>query len=255
PTTIPPAPPSQGFTPVPMAAAPPPGKSHRTLWIGLGALAAILALVASATVLPHFFATHAGQKSGSAAAGTQTASNTTPAANPAAPAAAGSQPAAQPSSPSAATPAANPATTPAPTKTGTSTAPASSGAAANSAPEPPKKVAPEPPVDEAAPAPVPVAPPAPAGPTPEELHRARNRYMDLDARADTVRSGVEQLRRQQQSQGYDMRGDMVGALNRLNNNLREADRALNDHDLEMARDYMDHANHELETLERFLGGR
>ncbi|MGB6723901.1 MAG: hypothetical protein WBE72_24090, partial [Terracidiphilus sp.] len=162
---------------------------------------------------------------------------------------------AQPSSPSAATPAANPATTPAPTKTGTSTAPASSGAAANSAPEPPKKVAPEPPVDEAAPAPVPVAPPAPAGPTPEELHRARNRYMDLDARADTVRSGVEQLRRQQQSQGYDMRGDMVGALNRLNNNLREADRALNDHDLEMARDYMDHANHELETLERFLGGR
>lgn len=87
------------------------------------------------------------------------------------------------------------------------------------------------------------------------MRHARDRLMDLDARADTVRSGIEQLRRQQQAQGYDMRGDMVGALNRLNNSLREADRALNDGNLDVARDYMDRANAEMQRLESFLGGR
>jgi len=77
--------------------------------------------------------------------------------------------------------------------------------------------------------------------------------MDLDARADTVRSGIEQLRRQQQAQGYDMRGDMVGALNRMNNALREADRALNEGNLDVARDYMDRANNDMQRLESFLG--
>jgi serine/threonine-protein kinase len=85
------------------------------------------------------------------------------------------------------------------------------------------------------------------------MRHARNRFMDLDARADTVRSGIEQLRHQQQAQGYDMRGDMVGALNRMNNALREADRALNDGNIEVARDYMDRANADMQKLEGFLG--
>ena len=77
--------------------------------------------------------------------------------------------------------------------------------------------------------------------------------MDLDARADSVSGEVDQLRRQQQAQGYDMRGDVVGELNRMNNDLREADRALNEHDLDTARDYMDKANEELRKLQQFLG--
>jgi serine/threonine-protein kinase len=85
------------------------------------------------------------------------------------------------------------------------------------------------------------------------MRHARDRFMDLDARAETVKSGIEQLRRQQQSQGYDMRGDMLGAMNRMNNALREADRAINDHDLETAREYMDRANADLQKLESFLG--
>jgi len=64
---------------------------------------------------------------------------------------------------------------------------------------------------------------------------------------------VQQLRQQQQAQGYDMRGDVVGELNRMNNDLREADRAIHDHDLDAARDYMDKANEELRKLEQFLG--
>ena len=77
--------------------------------------------------------------------------------------------------------------------------------------------------------------------------------MDLDARAETVRSGIGQLRRQQQAQGYDMRGDMLAAMNRMDNALREADRAINDKNLEVARDYMDRANADLQRLESFLG--
>jgi serine/threonine-protein kinase len=61
------------------------------------------------------------------------------------------------------------------------------------------------------------------------------------------------MRRQQQQQGYDMRGDMVGALNRMNNDIREADHAINERDLDAARDYMDKANEELHKLEQFLG--
>jgi serine/threonine-protein kinase len=93
----------------------------------------------------------------------------------------------------------------------------------------------------------------PIGAPPQEMRRARDRFMDMDARAETVRSGVEQMRHQQQAQGYDMRGDMVGALNRMNNNLREADRALNEHDVAAARDYMDRANQDMQKLESFLG--
>ncbi len=76
--------------------------------------------------------------------------------------------------------------------------------------------------------------------------------MDLDARADTVRSGIDQPRRQQQAQGFDLRGDMVGALNRMNNSLREADRALSEGDVDVARDYMDRASAELRRLESSL---
>lgn len=77
--------------------------------------------------------------------------------------------------------------------------------------------------------------------------------MDLDARADVVRTQIGDLRRQQQAQGFDLRGDVVGEMNRLSNDLREADRALAGRDLDTAKDYMDRANEELRKLESFLG--
>ncbi len=56
------------FVPVPAFAAnqaTSPAKSHRGLWLGLGAAAAIIAMIAAATVLPRMMATHAGQKAAS----------------------------------------------------------------------------------------------------------------------------------------------------------------------------------------------
>ncbi|HEY1896515.1 MAG TPA: protein kinase, partial [Terracidiphilus sp.] len=58
------APQPPAFVPVPPPQAPPPraAKSHRGLWIGLGAATAILALVAVAWLLPRVFSTNASQK-------------------------------------------------------------------------------------------------------------------------------------------------------------------------------------------------
>jgi hypothetical protein len=258
----------QGFTPVGVGAAPAPGqtrapvqgKSNRPLWIALGALAAVIAVAAAFAVLPHFFPTHAGQKSSTTAGTTQTASNTTPPDTGAVSPATDAQPPAQPPSGSTAAPVTTPS---APAQPNPSTGGASSSLPSHSTTPPQPKVAPF-----VQPPPAPVhnsgansgadsgavnAPPAQAGPSPEELRHAHDRYMDLDARADTVRSGIDQLRRQQQAQGYDLRGDMVGALNRMNNSLREADQALNEGNLDAARDYMDRANTEMQRLESFLG--
>jgi serine/threonine-protein kinase len=274
-----------GFAPVPVAVAPPQTKSHRGLWIGLGALAAVLAIVAAATVLPRFYPMHAGQKSGSLLAsitGTSAPAGTasTPAPSPGSPTPESLSPA-QPSgstSGNSASVAALDTPGPKASETAVDSAPVSGRVAgstlANSAP------ANHAPVDvaiahpgtahpviahpvlghqtPAPPAPQPqqvVAPTqsAPPGPSPDEIRHARDRYTDLDARADSVGGQIDQMRRQQQAQGYDLRGDMVGALNRMNNDLHEADRSIHDRDLEAARDYMDKANEELRKLEGFLG--
>jgi serine/threonine-protein kinase len=276
--------PSQGFTPVSVGAAPVPasGKSNRSLWIALGALAAVLAVAAAFAVLPHFYALHASQKASATAATTETASSTPPpaaqpdatppAASPASSPATSpvSSPSSSPASNSASTPAGNSVSSPASNSASSPAAPQDAGPAAAGFPRPayredhrhgfasraaadssrPFASSPGPGRDSAQNA---VAPSPASGPSPEEMHRARNRYMDLDARADAVRSGIEQLRHQQQAQGFDLRGDMVGALNRMNNSLREADRALNEGDLAAARESMDRANTEMQRLESFLG--
>jgi serine/threonine-protein kinase len=77
--------------------------------------------------------------------------------------------------------------------------------------------------------------------------------MNLDARASAASTGVEQIRSQQQAQGFDIRGDVLASMNRLNNFMKEADRALSQHDLQTANEYMDRADKEISTLESFLG--
>jgi len=255
---------SPGFAPDsvgPAAPVPAPAKSNRPLWIMLGALAAVIAVAVAFAMLPRFFPTHADQKAASTTGTTQTAANTPPpdtgAAPPAAPTTgtANAQSSPQPSSAGAAPPAVPVATSSAPARPGASTSASAAPPPASTASQP--KFTPY-----AAPQPAPAAqntgavnqPPAQqSGASSEEIRHARDRYNDLDARADSVRSGIDQLRRQQQAQGYDLRGDMVASLNRMNNSLREADRALNDGNLDIARDYMDRANAEMERLEAFLG--
>ena len=239
----------QGFTPVavPLSTAVTGArKSHRGLWMGLGAVAALLVLAAMATMLPHFFATHAGQKPAAAATDTQAASPPAGGAMPQS--AAASDAAQQPNPLSTATPEGNPA----------DSAPAGKPGATGAAPSRRPYVRPQPSTVAQAPAAgtVPTAastPAAPAGPSPQEIRQAHDRMMKLDARASSATTGVQQIRSQQQAQGLDIRGDILASMNRLDNFMKEADRALSQNDLQAANEYMERADREISTLESFLG--
>ena len=250
----------------PVAAGKPaaaPAKSHRGLWIGLGAMAAVLALVAIAWVLPHIYTTLAKQK-----ATTPPADASTTASSP--------QPGAQTADASAApTPSGALAGQPA---SGSDTAPASGqGKAATSVQpgksEPGEKGAGSGPQHQpvytgaashagdnassgaggSAGAGAPSAPPVAAGPSPQEVRQVHDRLMNLGARADAARAGVQSIRSQQQAQGMDLRGDIVAAMSRMDNNLREAQSALAQNDLQTANEYLDRADKETTKLESFLG--
>lgn len=221
----------------------PPRKGHRGLWIGIGAAAALAALLAVAALLPHFLSTHAGQHA------EQTASSTQPGTAPPTTAETTTQPA---------------AAAPAPTVAGQS-----QPAMANPSPATTAQRAPYPPATHSKPPagiPAPVmeqpaptepaqaaASQPPASPSPKEVKDAHDRLADLGARADAATTGVESIRRQQQAQGLDLRGDILAAMNRLNNDMNAADQALNRNDPASANQYMDRAQRELATLESFLG--
>lgn len=228
------------FTPVVVGAMPvprPTSQSHRGLWMTLGALLALAVLAAAGVMLPRFLRTHAASPTATAAPAT--------APQPAAPAA-------------AAHPAAVPAASTSPVPAGSASAPASAPPAV---PVPAKpaaaRVRPAAARVPAAPATPPesaaAAPAAPPGPSAEEVRAARDRFSELDARAQAASGNIQHLRSQQQAQGYDLRGDILAALTRMNNDMRDADRALRSNDLAGAKDYMDRANREIETLEKFLG--
>src|ERR1035437_202343 len=217
------APQAAPFVPVPAAYVPPapvPGKSHRGLWLTLGAVTAILALAAVATLLPRIFSTNASQKSTPAGSDTQsqpTSPAAAPQAAPSADAAQSSAPQPPPATAASSTPSSAARQTSA-TTTGSPSRPAYQPrpAAASSA-------------QPAAGGPVPSgsnASSAPAGPSPQEIRQAHDRLMNLDARGQSAASGVQQMRTQQQAQGLDMRGDIVAAMNRMQNLLNEADRAV-----------------------------
>ena len=236
------APPQPGFVPVfaPAAVAPQPAKNHRGLWIGLGALVAVLALVAVAAVLPRLFPAKAGGKTGPDANPATTASpvqpgpsNAGPAAQPNVPA-----PATAPASNSGAKPSYRPAYVPPAAATSSVHPNGATGAQESSA-------APS------TPAATPSAPPP--GPSPEQLRNAQDRLLNLKARADAARSGVQQIRSQQQASGLDIRGDILAAMSRMDNFLQEAGQAISQQDLQTANDYMDRADKQIATLESFLG--
>ena len=258
-----PAPPP--FTPVTPAAAPliAPASPRRGLWIGLGAVTAILALAAVAWVLPRVYSTHASQKPRVAPSteAPATPATTTPVPPSATPVTPTETPA---SSEQPQTPAVEPQT---PAQSDTS-APAGgqakperhkpgSGihAAVGSGSQPAEKTP-----DVQAPAATSggsarsgSAEPQAEGPSPREVREARDRFANLEARADAALAGVEQIRSQQREQGLDIRADILGAMNRLHHQLDEARKAMGQKDLETANEYMNRADGETARLEKFLG--
>ncbi|MGD0632073.1 MAG: serine/threonine-protein kinase [Terracidiphilus sp.] len=250
------------FAPVPSAqpVAPRATKSNRGLWIGLGALAAVLALIAIAVVLPHVFSTNAKQNqtypppTPVADTGSNGSANYSPA-MPSAPAPAS----APPSSPAGVSAtlapqpsAGNPGQPGKPAVRTQGTGNGSQQRASNSGGAQPR---PDyvPPVTAGAPDGGTTAPAPAAGPSPQAIREANDRLMNIEARADAARTGVQSIRSQQQAQGLDIRGDILTALNRMNFNLRAAHTSIAMNDLTAAGEYMDRAEMATSHLEKFLG--
>jgi eukaryotic-like serine/threonine-protein kinase len=228
------------FAPVPISVASPAtpamsARSHRGLWLGLGAAAAIIAMIAAGTFLPRMLTTHAGQKS---------APQVTQSAPASQPSGSGNNGAGAPlAQENPSTPAANPPANPGSASNTNSGTAAPSPVHAHRHPSQPTPQA-----AENAPANQP-----PPGPSQQEINQARERMIDLSSKADAARAGVEQIRSQQQSRGLDIRGDILASMNRMNAYLNEADRALGQNDLQAASDNMDRAEKEITTLDTFLG--
>ena len=255
--------PAPSFAPVAASPTPAPGatssKSNRGLWIGLGAVAAVAAIVVAFALLPKVFSTHAGQKQQQAAStDSQAPAATTDSTAPQTTPATDSSQAA--SSPAATTGSAPDATTTASTAAGTPQAAETGSVAKGPTPRAPYKGKQDKTavMDASASAGTSSSSQSvaqPAGPSAQEIREAHDKYSGLEARADAAKQGVQQIRSQQQAQGLDIRGDILGALNRLNSEMRDASAALDRDDLQAAHSYMEKAERDLSTLEGFLTGR
>jgi serine/threonine-protein kinase len=224
--------------------------SHRAQWMVLGAVAAVLAIVALVAIAPW--------KGSSAAPAAQPVASEPPAPVPAQPAA---QPEPQPQQPAALAPppqVATPALVSSPA-TGSPRVPARTAGAAKTAPvaSAPAPVAAQP----AAPTPRPVAsqpaaapqqPAAPTGPSRAELQQVRESIALVGVRAAGIRSSLQSLQRSQAASGLNLRGDMQAAANLMNSYLDGADAALNAGDVAQARSFLEKAEPQVQKLEKFL---
>jgi len=250
--------------------APPRSGSHRGLWIGMGAVVAILMLVAIAWALPHVFSIFAKQKSLPADTSATPAVSQAP--NPQ-PAGQMPEPSTQPSTPGqpaasaqpdsaaavAATDGQSKAASPQQDKSalgekGTGNRvpyqPAHAAASSQSGGRGSASNGQSAGAGDNGGSP---APSASAGPSQQQIRQVHDRAANVEARADAARAGVQSIRNQQQAQGVDIRGDIIAAMNRMDNDLREAQSALNQNDLESANQYLDRADKETAKVESFLG--
>jgi hypothetical protein len=75
----------------------------------------------------------------------------------------------------------------------------------------------------------------------------------LSIRATTASASIGTLRDQQKAAGYNLRGDIASAEQRMQLNLSKGNAALQAHDLATAQKYFDLADADLTRLEKFLG--
>jgi eukaryotic-like serine/threonine-protein kinase len=85
------------------------------------------------------------------------------------------------------------------------------------------------------------------------LKQAEDQSDQLEARSAAITQSLNNLRRAQQAQGYGLRGDIVQAEQMMQINLSRAQSALRAGNVDQAKEYLDKAEGQAMTLERFLG--
>lgn len=76
---------------------------------------------------------------------------------------------------------------------------------------------------------------------------------DVESRTAAVTQSLDNLKRQQAASGYGLRGDIVAAEQRMNLDLSKARLYMQKQDAKNAKKYLDMAEAELQTIEKFLG--
>jgi serine/threonine protein kinase len=287
PQAVPPPPSPVVESPVPLLAKP---SSHRAIYMALGAILAITVIVVAATQLPRWLKTRAGgstqttqslsaeataststtlpqdaSQSGSMVQGGEPSTQTAALASktdltlgqvevPGQPSTAGSKPLSEQLKKMARPPAGSAVSHTAPggsARQGASPKPAppiSSGQAVQ-IPESSVQASPSsvtPPVSQAKAAEGGQANAA-------ALQELEEKMIHLSARAAAAKDSIENLRRQQQSQGLNLRSDISATLSRMEQYMNRADSGLASHDAETARKNMDSAEREIDKLEQYLG--
>ena len=88
-----------------------------------------------------------------------------------------------------------------------------------------------------------------------ELDKLEDEMVQLSSRARAARDSVETLRRQQAAQGLNLRGDISAAEDRMGAYIDKAQAALQSQNAKDAQQYMEKAEAQVQTLEKFLGRR
>jgi serine/threonine-protein kinase len=89
--------------------------------------------------------------------------------------------------------------------------------------------------------------------TARQLHEAEQEADQIRSRAAAVTASLDNLRHGQASQGLGLRGDMAAAEQLMNTNLSRGQSAIEAQDPGPAKKYLDAAEVQCEKLERFLG--
>jgi eukaryotic-like serine/threonine-protein kinase len=250
-------------------ALPPPAvtsSGHRGLYIALGAFIVVAVLFAAGLYLPSRIKTLAGAgKPGSPAQQSQQAGPSTAPPSSPSPAASGDAPTSPSSSATDPTAPAASAGTPStqsgqssPDTSNSSSTPATDTSSSNSTsansganpPQPPKK-----PSSSKSKKDTQAADAAAQAKAEEaaEAEEVEHRYDDIDSRSSAVSQSLDNLKRQQAASGYGLRGDIVSTEQRMKTDISRAQSAMQKQDTKNAKKYLDMAEAELQTIEKFLG--
>jgi serine/threonine-protein kinase len=93
----------------------------------------------------------------------------------------------------------------------------------------------------------------PPGPSEAEIEQLHERFIQLDARARTVDKAISQIRSQQEASGLGLRNDIEMADTKLMSYMQAAEQNLQTSKVASAQLYLDKAEVEIRTLEKFLG--
>jgi eukaryotic-like serine/threonine-protein kinase len=222
-----PAPAVVPTVPMAVAAAPAARSSNRGVYMALGGFLVLLLLFAGGFYLPRIIKTHASAGAASQPAGQPASDAPVDISAPPADAVTVTAPAQDATPPAAAPPQEDPNVTRARQEAAQEAAQKAQEKARAEAAEAARKAA--------------------------LLKEVENQDDQLEARSAAIGAGLNNLRRQQQAAGYGLRGDIEQTEQMMQINLSRAQSALHNGNPDQAKEYLDKAEANAMTLERFLG--